>query len=254
MKVVVALVSLCLVGCAAPQLRQEGAAVRVSTEQRIESCTYLGPATAEVGSNFRSYEDNVAFATNEVRNKAAAMGATDVIVGSPSKTSTNGWSNRCNNCVALTAQAYVCNGSTPAARATASLPRGMGEERGDCYPNHTCNDGLTCLSDLCVLAAGAMPVASAPPSAEAPPAPSPEVVAELAPPAPPITVVHITNLDDARAAEEIVRGWKGKKLRAELSDGRTHEDRLTALRGMRCYFQGGTSIPLEGIRTLTVIE
>src|SRR5260370_40122013 len=27
---------------------------------------------------------------------------------------------------------------------------GMGEEKGGCYPNATCNQGLTCFSNLCV--------------------------------------------------------------------------------------------------------
>jgi len=34
----------------------------------------------------------------------------------------------------------ACKGGAP----------GPGEERGNCYPNGTCNDGLVCLSDLCV--------------------------------------------------------------------------------------------------------
>lgn len=46
---------------------------------------------------------------------------------------------------------FGCSSETTSSIAPDStLPFGMGEEKGPCYPNHTCNEGLDCYSDLCV--------------------------------------------------------------------------------------------------------
>jgi hypothetical protein len=52
----------------------------------------------------------------------------------------------------------ICLGACKKHEAAAGSPTGGaadGTERGACYGNGTCNDGLTCLSDLCVRPPGA---------------------------------------------------------------------------------------------------
>lgn len=155
-RLLILLLPLAPLGCGSrPELMDSGNDVRVTVESRVADCEYVGPVTSRVGANFQSYEDNVEYATNDVRNQAGKRGATHVVLTAPIKDSMASWgslgSGDCNNCVALTGQAYRCGGSSSyEENPAASLPPTMGTERGKCYPNQTCNDGFVCLSDLCV--------------------------------------------------------------------------------------------------------
>ena len=102
-------VGLCLLcACAGSQaLTTSGQAVRVAQESEVAGCEFLQFIAVEWGNNARGRETNMANATNDIRNRAATLQATHVLLGSPGEgTSMTG--GDCPNCVTLEGEAYRC--------------------------------------------------------------------------------------------------------------------------------------------------
>lgn len=244
------------VGCgSSPPLLESGTRVQVTVESRVVDCEYIGPVTSRVGANFGTYEGNVEYATNDVRNQAGRKGATHVVLSPPIKDSMASWgkigSSDCNNCVALTGQSYRCSNRHASSRRS-TLPSGMGEERGSCYPNRTCNEGLTCLSDLCVrLAADS---ASNTPTAPESPAQDPSQRSSSPSPLEEIRLLQLGDLDSATRAEPQLQLWKGRKLRVTREDGSVLEDVLATIRHLRLFLRGGADIPMEDVTQVELLD
>jgi len=110
----VVLTMLFVVGCAVPKLSSKAHLVIVSTPEQVRGCQYVGPVSAKAGSNFRDYDTNVGIVDIELRNKAALMGGTNIVVNPPSTTSEipglfGGSSGVCANCVQMSGLVYRCN-------------------------------------------------------------------------------------------------------------------------------------------------
>lgn len=103
---------LFVIGCAGPiGLTSQGSYIRVSSQNAVDNCTYLGPLTSRQGGNFRNYETNIESATNDIRNQAAARGANSIVMNPPQTEdrSPSGFGgDGCNNCVTVTASAFTC--------------------------------------------------------------------------------------------------------------------------------------------------
>jgi len=109
-------VAFCLVtyfvGCATtaePSLESES--IRVATRGQVGNCQFIGTVTSRFGGNFVSMETNVHNCTVELRNKAADLGATHLVMERVERTEQAPWGStgeRCNNCVMRTGDAYRC--------------------------------------------------------------------------------------------------------------------------------------------------
>ena len=107
------LAPLCLVflacGPRAVQLSDRGGRLKVVPASAVANCEFIQIVTSQVGTNFKSYEDNVPLAVNDNRNKAAAAGATHMVLGTPERDygGTMG-GGRCENCVLINSNVYRC--------------------------------------------------------------------------------------------------------------------------------------------------
>lgn len=220
--------------------------VRVTGSSGVEDCEYIGPVTSEVGNNYQSYRANVEQATNGVRHSAAMKGATHVVLEAATKDNKRvtdpafGTKKLCDNCVVLTGQAYRCG---PKPKQVADLPPTMGAERGSCYPNSTCNDGLVCLSNLCVRP---MSPATTPEPVLGDPINSNTGTRDTAP-APPVEIrtLMLGSMDSSMAAKPTLAKWKGHKVTITMKDGRVIEGTLTAFsNSLQMYLADGASVDM----------
>jgi hypothetical protein len=98
-------------GCAPTQvnLTEQGKAVELVTQAATADCQVVDLLTCQIGSNFKSYEDNVDNCKNQLRNEAAEKGATHLSFNSPERDTGGGLSDdSCKNCVNMSAQALTC--------------------------------------------------------------------------------------------------------------------------------------------------
>lgn len=71
--------SIFLFGCATP-LTSKGAKVRLTFQaENVKSCKYLGHVTSS-SSSWEGFENSFERATNELKNKAAEMGANVLLI------------------------------------------------------------------------------------------------------------------------------------------------------------------------------
>lgn len=140
-------------GCASA-LTAAGKAVDTNPQQDVSRCKHLGTVTGSNSNMYGSASSQVRNATNDARNKAAKLGATHLMPGVAGMGS-NQYGK--STSATIVGNAYDCRvlsaPRTPIAATVApAAPKGppTGTERGPCYGNNTCNEGLTCASDLCV--------------------------------------------------------------------------------------------------------
>ena len=109
MKVVLLCVTLISVTACTPQ---KGPVVLTPDAQRVQiltssdacaTCQYLGALRSYRGSNFVSLRKNTETVNTDIRNQAAQMGATHLVLN-PSTTI----HEDCKNCIELTGHAYKC--------------------------------------------------------------------------------------------------------------------------------------------------
>lgn len=109
-------VSLLMVtACATTQsLTRVGEAVEVVTQTPTNlHCAFVAPVTAEWGGNFQTYQTNSVNAYNDIRNQAANLGATHLVIVNADAQDPSGWAaafgaEQCENCVLVQGQAYRC--------------------------------------------------------------------------------------------------------------------------------------------------
>jgi len=106
----VAAVALFATGCSTPALSPQGASVAVSRNPAPATCTAAGYIVGEGGGTFGgawvSNDDLVNYAMNDLRNKAANLGATYVQSDPPQLGSGKGTTTT----VTITGTAYRCSG------------------------------------------------------------------------------------------------------------------------------------------------
>jgi hypothetical protein len=107
------LAPLCLIfmacGPRAVQLSDRGGRLKVVPDSAIANCEFLQIVTSRIGANASTYHANVPLAVNDNRNKAAAAGATHLVLGKPERDTAGGWGNgKCENCVMINSNAYRC--------------------------------------------------------------------------------------------------------------------------------------------------
>lgn len=106
----VAAVALFATGCSTPALSPQGASVAVSRNPAPATCTSVGYIVGEGGGTFGggwvSNDDLVSYAMNDLRNKAANLGATYVQSDPPQLGSGKGTTTT----VTITGTAYRCSG------------------------------------------------------------------------------------------------------------------------------------------------
>ena len=107
------LAPLCLVfmacGPRSVQLSDRASRVKVVPASAGANCDFIQIVTSRIGMNARSYDANVALTVNDNRNKAAAAGATHLVLGKPERDTSN-WTTtgQCSNCVMINSNAYRC--------------------------------------------------------------------------------------------------------------------------------------------------
>lgn len=82
----------------------------VSSVPTDMQCQLIAPVTETAGANFRHYDENFRRCVISVRNQAARMGATHLVLQNETLNST-AWSwghSQCNNCVRVSGMAYRC--------------------------------------------------------------------------------------------------------------------------------------------------
>lgn len=227
-----------------PDLLDSGSNVRITGESSVEDCRYLGPVTARVGANFRSYADNVRYATNDVRNQAGVLGATDLVLSSPIKDNMSSIGiEGCNNCVALSGHAYRCDPNRPP-RGVDRLPTSMGGERGECYPNGTCNAGLTCYSSICVR----VQTPDAPASEHSRPPLSSDAIDAAA------RGFSLGTDESVRAALPTISDWRDRYVRLVMKTGKVVRDQVWMVRDFRLIMQDGRDYNLLDASAIELVD
>lgn len=120
-----------LAACSPTQvsLDKGGQRIEVVTQAATVDCRMVSLVTCQIGSNFKSYEENVDNCMNQLRNKAAEKGATHLSVNSPVRDTGGGLSDAdCKNCVNMSGEALVCDGASD----SATTPSGGGDST-QCY-------------------------------------------------------------------------------------------------------------------------
>lgn len=94
---------LTVCGCATVELEEGGKRVKILTEQSLLSDAYedLGEVSCQKGVNARSSGTNIIQCRNELRNRAAELGA-DVLVIQHQQLGSAG----CGNCIVMVGVAY----------------------------------------------------------------------------------------------------------------------------------------------------
>lgn len=95
-------------GCAYSELTPEGSRVITAPNLQIEQCRYIGVVIGKGGGGGGGWvrnEELVNYAMNDLRNKAAKMGATHVVTGNPQLGSADGTTNSAT----VTGTAYDCS-------------------------------------------------------------------------------------------------------------------------------------------------
>lgn len=94
MRKAIAVLVLAVAACSTPSLTATGAAVRVRASVPSTDCDNLGTVTGQGGGMFGgvyiSNDSLIEYAMNDARNKAAALGATDIQFQAPQLGGGNG--------------------------------------------------------------------------------------------------------------------------------------------------------------------
>mgnify|MGYP001127614211 CR=1 FL=1 len=96
--------------CSYSSLSGGGASVVAAPNLTVTHCRYIGTVVGEGGGGGGGWVTNsslIKYAMNDLRNKAAAMGATHVVTASPQLGSTQGTTTSAT----VTGTAYDCSGS-----------------------------------------------------------------------------------------------------------------------------------------------
>ena len=100
-----------LSGCATTAaLSPDGVQVKLANAESVKNCVLVEMLSSRFGGNFVSMERNIDNCQVDLRNKAAEVGATHLVIHPPNTTSGAPWGGSdCNNCVLCTADAYRCD-------------------------------------------------------------------------------------------------------------------------------------------------
>lgn len=113
MKRLVVLALLFLVGCSTAKLSEQGANVEVVNEKPGKNCKNLGPVFGKGGGQFGggwiSDEKLMEYASNDLRNKAAAKGATHVLMKDHQMGNTSGRYGGTTSTATFSGIAYKCS-------------------------------------------------------------------------------------------------------------------------------------------------
>ena len=104
------LTSVASASCSYSRLSTGGAEVIAAPNLRVSHCRYLGTVVGQGGGGGGAWVVNsslIKYAMNDLRNKAAAMGATHVVTGNPQLGSHKGTTNSAT----VTGTAYDCSGA-----------------------------------------------------------------------------------------------------------------------------------------------
>ena len=96
--------------CSYSKLSKAGSRVVTAPNLNVSRCRYIGTVVGEGGGGAGSWVPNsdlIKYALNDLRNKAAGMGATHVVTGNPQLGSHRGTTNSAT----VTGTAYDCSGS-----------------------------------------------------------------------------------------------------------------------------------------------
>ena len=122
-------------------------AIRIVPESQItEDCSYTGIYATEHGANFSTYQENLGLAEAAVRTKAAADGATHIVVQTAEKdedqsnwaSALGGTETTCNNCVTMQVTGYKCAGAAAPSHGNWTVPTG-----------EACGQDTDCASGRC---------------------------------------------------------------------------------------------------------
>lgn len=117
MKVLTVAMCIALTGCASIELSQAGRSVQLYSQlpnSNAGEFIPIGDVSCDVGMNGRSASTNIIQCRNDLRNKAAKMGATHIIVqhqqlgtgGVYISTNNNHTLSGCPNCITMVGTAY----------------------------------------------------------------------------------------------------------------------------------------------------
>ncbi len=115
MKILSVAMCIALTGCASIELSQAGRGVQLHSQLpslKAGEFIAMGDVSCDVGMNGRSASTNIIQCRNDLRNKAAQMGATHVIVQHQQLgtggvfINTNNAINGCPNCITMVGTAY----------------------------------------------------------------------------------------------------------------------------------------------------
>ena len=117
MKILSVAMCIALTGCASIELSQAGRSVQLYSQlpnSNAGEFIAMGDVSCDVGMNGRSPSANIIQCRNDLRNKAAQMGATHVIVqhqqlgtgGMYMSTNNNHTLSGCPNCITMVGTAY----------------------------------------------------------------------------------------------------------------------------------------------------
>ncbi len=151
-------------GCTYNQLTPEAASVVATTTRPGGNCQSLGTLTGKGGGGggtFVSNEVLIKHAINDVRNQAAALGATHVVTSSPSLGGSEGTTNsamvmgealKCEAGAEPAAALRPIQGAATDATATTSTSTSTSEAEPGCQYDTQCKGDRVCVGHQCVAA------------------------------------------------------------------------------------------------------
>lgn len=103
----IAVAALLCAGCIESEQRvglsPDGNRVQVVSQEAVDGCTFLNVLVSEQLASSRSFQDNVDSGTNDLRNRTAYAGGTDLVLDAPEPL------DSCRTCALVSGRAYRCH-------------------------------------------------------------------------------------------------------------------------------------------------